>query len=104
LGSAESCGASSNGTPTKQRCGPISLLPVAATIFAAAWTAGIDATRSPVLSATAAATTATARPTRILRIYSRREYFDWAKQVVDRIRGTHARLEALFDAAYAARP
>jgi guanosine-3',5'-bis(diphosphate) 3'-pyrophosphohydrolase len=34
----------------------------------------------------------------------RREYFDWAKQVVDRIRGTQARLEELFDAAYAERP
>jgi guanosine-3',5'-bis(diphosphate) 3'-pyrophosphohydrolase len=33
-----------------------------------------------------------------------REYFDWAKQVVDEIRGTHAHLEALFDAAYARRP
>jgi len=34
----------------------------------------------------------------------RREYFDWAKQVVDRLRGTHAHLEELFDAAYARRP
>ena len=34
----------------------------------------------------------------------RREYFDWAKKVVDRIRGTHAHLEELFDAAYARRP
>ncbi|MFT4178484.1 MAG: HD domain-containing protein [Thermomonas sp.] len=34
----------------------------------------------------------------------RREYFDWAKQVVDRMRGTHASLEALFDATYAGRP
>ena len=34
----------------------------------------------------------------------RREYFDWAKQVVDRLRGTHAHLEQLFDAAYAKRP
>jgi guanosine-3',5'-bis(diphosphate) 3'-pyrophosphohydrolase len=33
-----------------------------------------------------------------------REYFDWAKQVVDRMRGTHRQLEALFDAAYARRP
>jgi GTP diphosphokinase / guanosine-3',5'-bis(diphosphate) 3'-diphosphatase len=30
----------------------------------------------------------------------RREYFDWARSVVDRIRGTQPRLEALFDAAY----
>jgi GTP diphosphokinase / guanosine-3',5'-bis(diphosphate) 3'-diphosphatase len=34
----------------------------------------------------------------------RREYFDWAKQVVDGMRGVHPRLEELFDAAYAARP
>jgi Guanosine polyphosphate pyrophosphohydrolases/synthetases len=34
----------------------------------------------------------------------RREYFDWARQVVDGLRGVNARLEALFDAEYAARP
>ena len=34
----------------------------------------------------------------------RREYFDWAKRVVDGLRGTHPGLEALFDAAYARRP
>jgi guanosine-3',5'-bis(diphosphate) 3'-pyrophosphohydrolase len=34
----------------------------------------------------------------------KREYFDWAKKVVDRMRGTHARLEARFDAEYAKRP
>jgi guanosine-3',5'-bis(diphosphate) 3'-pyrophosphohydrolase len=33
-----------------------------------------------------------------------REYFDWAKRVVDRLRGVHPPLEALFDAAYALRP
>lgn len=32
----------------------------------------------------------------------RRAYFDWAKAVVDRIRGTNVVLEALFDDAYAA--
>ncbi|MCA9461530.1 MAG: bifunctional (p)ppGpp synthetase/guanosine-3',5'-bis(diphosphate) 3'-pyrophosphohydrolase [Nitrospira sp.] len=37
-------------------------------------------------------------------IERRREYFDWAKQVVDQLRGAHAALEALFDAAYAKRP
>jgi GTP diphosphokinase / guanosine-3',5'-bis(diphosphate) 3'-diphosphatase len=31
------------------------------------------------------------------------EYFDWAKEVVDRLRGTHAVLEGLFDKAYEAR-
>jgi guanosine-3',5'-bis(diphosphate) 3'-pyrophosphohydrolase len=34
----------------------------------------------------------------------RQEYFDWAKRVVDQLRGTHAGLEALFDEAYARRP
>ena len=34
----------------------------------------------------------------------RREYFDWAKQVIDRLRGVNARMEAAFDAAYALRP
>ena len=34
----------------------------------------------------------------------RQAYFDWAREVVSGIRGTHAQLEALFDAAYALRP
>jgi guanosine-3',5'-bis(diphosphate) 3'-pyrophosphohydrolase len=34
----------------------------------------------------------------------RQEYFDWAKAVVDRLRGTHPKLEALFDTAYARKP
>ena len=34
----------------------------------------------------------------------RQEYFDWAKEVVDNLRGTHSRLEALFDQAYAGKP
>ena len=34
----------------------------------------------------------------------RREYFDWATQVVDQLRGVHEGLEALFDAAYTQRP
>ena len=33
----------------------------------------------------------------------RREYFDWAKRVVDGLRGTHAGLEAAFDGAHAMR-
>ena len=33
----------------------------------------------------------------------RREYFDWAKRVVDGLRGIHPRLEAVFDAAHAMR-
>jgi guanosine-3',5'-bis(diphosphate) 3'-pyrophosphohydrolase len=32
------------------------------------------------------------------------EYFDWAKTVVDGMRGVHPRLEQLFDEAYARRP
>jgi guanosine-3',5'-bis(diphosphate) 3'-pyrophosphohydrolase len=32
------------------------------------------------------------------------EYFDWAKQVVDGMRGVHPALERLFDQAYSARP
>ena len=34
----------------------------------------------------------------------RQQYFDWARSVIDGIRGTHAALEAAFDAAYARRP
>jgi guanosine-3',5'-bis(diphosphate) 3'-pyrophosphohydrolase len=34
----------------------------------------------------------------------RREYFEWAKAVIDGLRGVHPKLEALFDAAYARRP
>jgi guanosine-3',5'-bis(diphosphate) 3'-pyrophosphohydrolase len=34
----------------------------------------------------------------------RREYFDWARQVIDGLRGAHPRLEQAFDAAYARRP
>ncbi len=34
----------------------------------------------------------------------RQEYFDWAKLVVDGLRGTHRGLEDAFDAAYAKRP
>ena len=34
----------------------------------------------------------------------RQAYFDWAKRIVDGLRGAHPRLEAIFDAAYALRP
>jgi len=34
----------------------------------------------------------------------RQDYFDWARDVVAGLRGTHPRLEALFDAVYAQRP
>jgi guanosine-3',5'-bis(diphosphate) 3'-pyrophosphohydrolase len=30
----------------------------------------------------------------------RQEYFEWAKQVIDQIRGTHPALEAIFDEVY----
>lgn len=33
----------------------------------------------------------------------RREYFDWSKQVIDRLRGVHTGLESIFDQAYAKR-
>ena len=33
-----------------------------------------------------------------------REYFDWAKQVIDRLRGAHPKLEAAFDHAYERKP
>jgi len=33
-----------------------------------------------------------------------REYFDWAKQVIDGLRGAHPRLEAAFDEIYSRRP
>lgn len=34
----------------------------------------------------------------------RRQYFDWAKEVIDRLRGTHPELERKFDEAYALKP
>jgi guanosine-3',5'-bis(diphosphate) 3'-pyrophosphohydrolase len=34
----------------------------------------------------------------------RREYFEWAKRVVDRLRGVHPGLEKVFDTAYAGKP
>jgi len=34
----------------------------------------------------------------------RREYFDWARRVIDGVRGAHPGLEKAFDAAYARRP
>lgn len=33
-----------------------------------------------------------------------REYFDWAKAVIDQIRGHHPQMAALFDAVYAKKP
>lgn len=34
----------------------------------------------------------------------RQQYYDWAKKVVNGLRGVHPTLEALFDAAYSKRP
>lgn len=34
----------------------------------------------------------------------KREYFDWTKAVVDRLRGVHLELESIFDRAYATKP
>jgi guanosine-3',5'-bis(diphosphate) 3'-pyrophosphohydrolase len=34
----------------------------------------------------------------------RREYFEWAKRVIDGLRGVHPQLEAAFDAAYLRKP
>jgi len=34
----------------------------------------------------------------------RKEYFNWAKQVIDQVRGTHSTLETLFDEAHALKP
>lgn len=33
-----------------------------------------------------------------------REFFDWAKAVIDQIRGTHEKLDVIFDEVYAKRP
>jgi guanosine-3',5'-bis(diphosphate) 3'-pyrophosphohydrolase len=33
-----------------------------------------------------------------------REYFDWAKSVIDGVRGTNAQLERRFDSLYRKRP
>jgi len=43
-------------------------------------------------------------PPRGWSLERRREYFEWAKQVVDGLRGASAALEASFDAAYATKP
>ena len=45
-----------------------------------------------------------ASPPRNWSIERQREYFNWAKSVVDEIRGTNARLERKFDDVYRLRP
>ena len=37
-------------------------------------------------------------------LHQRQEYFDWAKAVVDGLRGRHPALERVFDEEYARRP
>jgi guanosine-3',5'-bis(diphosphate) 3'-pyrophosphohydrolase len=44
------------------------------------------------------------RPPAHWSLERRREYFDWAKQVIDQLRGIDAKLESVFDAAYSKRP
>jgi guanosine-3',5'-bis(diphosphate) 3'-pyrophosphohydrolase len=44
------------------------------------------------------------RPPARWDLQRRLEYFDWAKSVVDRLRGVHPRLEKAFDEAYSRRP
>ena len=45
-----------------------------------------------------------AHPPRDWTLERRREYFDWARSVVDEIRGTNARLERKFDDVYRLKP
>ena len=44
------------------------------------------------------------RPPAKWDLQRRQEYFEWAKRVIDGLRGAHAGLEAAFDAAYARKP
>jgi len=46
----------------------------------------------------------TASPPAGWSIQRKQEYFDWAKEVADRLRGVHPGLEHLFDKAYDGRP
>jgi len=44
------------------------------------------------------------RPPAKWDLQRRQEYFEWAKQVIDGLRGTHPQLEAAFDTAYLRKP
>jgi guanosine-3',5'-bis(diphosphate) 3'-pyrophosphohydrolase len=44
------------------------------------------------------------RPPAKWDLQRRQEYFEWAKRVIDGLRGTHPKLEAAFDAAYLRKP
>lgn len=45
-----------------------------------------------------------AHPPRGWSLERRQRYFDWAKEVVDQLRGVHPQLERRFDEVYALRP
>jgi guanosine-3',5'-bis(diphosphate) 3'-pyrophosphohydrolase len=45
-----------------------------------------------------------ARPPVKWSLQRKREYFDWAKEVIDQLRGTHAGLEVLFDEIHEKKP
>ncbi len=44
------------------------------------------------------------RPPAKWSLERKREYFDWAKAVIDQLRGTNEKLEALFDEIYTRKP
>ena len=44
------------------------------------------------------------RPPAKWELQRRQEYFEWAKRVIDGLRGVHSGLEAAFDAAYRRKP
>jgi len=44
------------------------------------------------------------RPPAKWDLQRRQEYFEWAKRVIDGLRGSHPRLEAAFDTAYLRKP
>jgi guanosine-3',5'-bis(diphosphate) 3'-pyrophosphohydrolase len=44
------------------------------------------------------------RPPAQWDLQRRQEYFEWAKKVIDQLRGAHPKLEAAFDAAYRRKP
>jgi guanosine-3',5'-bis(diphosphate) 3'-pyrophosphohydrolase len=44
------------------------------------------------------------RPPAQWDLQRRQEYFEWARQVIDQLRGVHPALEAAFDAAYRRKP
>jgi len=46
----------------------------------------------------------TTNPPEKWKLRRKRKYFDWAKEVIDGLRGTHRKLEDLFDEAYSGRP